>query len=445
MTKPPQQIYDYICSNDVTLVLYPPYVGSHNAIASFLTDKNITTNFVYIMSQDIESINSAVGQELPEKLILQYGASRRLTSVLKSKSTILIDCLSMFRSSNMDINLKTRKKDCHIVIFESSEICPTDEQYIKQHYPSFSVLTYLLSPQQPSLSYKLEQTHMTSEQSNIYLTSDTSIPSSSKLPSTSDNPGSSLANSLEPQNKVLETPPDPRSGLEIGNFKYPEEVQHESSTLTDTDRGEGGWLTKSIVGKIRDYSPKISNLLTIIISRYEDKHVVYTQFKDRHGVDLLDTLLKYLNIPHIVITKDDDSNEQIGKISTFSNDVNQKVLLTNTVPSSEISEVTHVHFLEGITESILKTFLANVYKSNLFKKITPISCTIHFHIASLPEKSGDNKNGNDNSGNNIPISIDGEMYTKVANDIIERRNVYERLSKKSDRICFDRTNLISII
>jgi len=418
MTKPFQPIYNYIHSNDVNLVLYPPYVGSHNAIGSFLTDKSITTNVVYIMSQDIESINSAVGQELPEKLILQYDTSKRLTSALKGKSIILIDCLSMFRSSNMGINLKNRKKDCHIVIFESYEICPTDEQYIKQYYPSFSVLTYLLSPQQPSLSYKLEQTHMTSEQSNIYLTSDTST--------TSKDLGSFSPKSLE-----------------IGNFKYPEEVQHKSSTLTDTDRGEGGWLTKSIVGKIRDYSPKISNLLTIIISRYEDKHVVYTQFKDRHGVDLLDTLLKYLNIPHIVITKDDDSNEQIGKISTFSNDINQKVLLTNTVPSSEISEVTHVHFLEGITESILKKFLVNVYKSNLFKKITPISCTIHFHISSLPENNGD-ENGDDNSGN-TPISIDCEMYTKVANDIIERRNVYKRLSKKSDRICFDRTNLISVI
>ena len=212
MTKPPQPIYNYIRSNDVTLVLYPPYVGSHNAIGSFLTDKSITTNVVYIMSQDIESINSAVGQELPEKLILQYDTSKRLTSAIKGKSIILIDCLSMFRSSNMGINLKNRKKDCHIVIFESYEICPTDEQYIKQYYPSFSVLTYLLSPQQPSLSYKLEQTHMTSEQSNIYLTSDTST--------TSKNLGS----------------PFPKS-LEIGNFKYPEEVQHKSSTLIDTDRG----------------------------------------------------------------------------------------------------------------------------------------------------------------------------------------------------------------
>ena len=242
------------------------------------------------------------------------------------------------------------------------------------------------------------------------------------------------------------------NALEIGNFKYPEEVQHESSTLTDTDRGEGGWLTKSIVGKIRQYSPKISNLLTIIISRYEDKHVVYTQFKDRHGVDLLDTLLKYLNIPHIVITKDDDSNEQIGKISTFSNDVNQKVLLTNTVPTSEISEVTHVHFLEGITEFVLKAFLRNVYRSNLFKNITPISCTIHFHIASLPERGGGGggggeggKSGDDNTPISTPISIDGEMYTKVANDIIERRSVYERMSENAGKICFDRTNQISVI
>lgn len=462
MTKPPQEVCDCICSNNITLVLYPPYVSPCNAIASFLTVKKITSNVVYIMGQDVESINLAVGKELPKKLLLPYDTSRGLTSALKSKSIILIDSLSMFRSSNMNIHLKSKKKDCHIVIFESSEISPIDETYIKQLYPTLSVLTYLLSPQQPELSYKLEQTHMTSEQSDTYLSSDISskLPSisltPSVLPSTSPTISSPSAPSIsitpfesstlsEPdvahlesrissENKVL------RTGLEIGNFEYPDDVQHESSTLTDTDRGEGGWLTKSIVGKIREYSPKISNLLTVIISRYEDKHVVYTQFKDRHGVDLLDTLLKYLNIPHIVIIKDDDRNEQIGKISTFSNDVNQKVLLTNTVPLSEISEVTHVHFLEGITEFVLKAFLRNVYRSNLFKNITPISCTIHFHIASLPENSGEY-----NTGGITPISIDGEMYTKVANDIIERRNVYERMAKNAGKICFDRINQISVI
>ena len=400
MTKPSQEIYARICSNDVTLVLYPPYVGSSNAVASFLTVKNITSNLVYIMTQDMESINSAVGQDLSKKIFLPYDTSKGLTSSLKTKSTLIIDSLVLFRMSNMGPLLSSRKKECHLVILESSDILPSDEQYLRQLYPQFSVLTYLLSPQQPELVYKLEQTHMSSLQSRRY----------DKCENDKDK-------------------------LRIGNFIYPEGISVESETPTDDDRGEGGWLTKSIIGKVREYSPKISNLLTIILSRYEDKHVVYTRFKNRSGLDLLNTLLNYLDVPHIVMTQDDDNNEQIGKITTFSNEPHQKVLITNAVPPSEICDVTHVHFLEGITDLVLKSFLRHVYRANLFKNITPLSCKFHFHIASLP-------NSSDKSNS---ISIDGEMYTKVANDIIERRNVYERLLKTAGKICFDRVNSISVI
>ena len=164
---------------------------------------------------------------------------------------------------------------------------------------------------------------------------------------------------------------------------------------------------------------------------YLDKHVVYTRFRKSHGLDLIDTLLNYLGILHTVITDDNNRNEQIGKISTFCSETDQKVLIMNTLPKAEINDISHVHFLEGVDEDTMSAFIHSVYKARLFTKTMPLSCSIHFHISSIQ------------SGKET-ISIDGGMYTELANSVINKQEVYDDLISKSRKICYIRGKGICI-
>ena len=386
--------------NGITLILYPPYIDSSNAIASILTVSDVVNTTVFIMTKDSSLINAAAGQDLSSKIYLKYGNDKYVNSAQSKESFIMFDSLNTFRKEHMDEHLKGRSPKCKLIIFGSMEINSVDEKYIKKIFPKYGILSYCISKHQIGLSYKIEQTIMTEEQSQLYLS----------------NP-----------DKIEDT------FLKIGNFNYSTQIQDNVSR--DTDKGDNGWMSSSILGEILKISPKIHNLLTIVISQYADKHVIYTQFKESHGVDLLDTLFNYLNIFHTIITKDNDENEQIGKISTFCEDPVQKVLIMNTVPKAEINEVCHVHFLEGVEELTMLSFINSIYKARLFSKTMPLSCNIHFHIASIDLELNKDK----------LIGIDEKMYTDIANSIIDRQNVYDGLMKKSQQICHVREKGMCVI
>lgn len=386
--------------NGITLILYPPYIDSSNAIASILTVSDVVNTTVFIMTKDSSLINAAAGQDLSSKIYLKYGNDKYVNSAQSKESFIMFDSLNTFRKEHMDEHLKGRSPKCKLIIFGSMEINSVDEKYIKKIFPKYGILSYCISKHQIGLSYKIEQTIMTEEQSQLYLS----------------NP-----------DKIEDT------FLKIGNFNYSTQIQDNVSR--DTDKGDNGWMSSSILGEILKISPKIHNLLTIVISQYADKHVIYTQFKESHGVDLLDTLFNYLNIFHTIITKDNDENEQIGKISTFCEDPVQKVLIMNTVPKAEINEVCHVHFLEGVEELTMLSFINSIYKARLFSKTMPLSCNIHFHIASIDLELNKDK----------VIGIDEKMYTDIANSIIDRQNVYDGLMKKSQQICHVREKGMCVI
>ena len=406
-----KSLSEVVIANNITLIIYPPYTDASNVIASMLTIPSIVENITYIMTQEINLVNAAAGQDLPSKIYLKYEGCPSLSSAISKKSFIMIDSLKTFRLKNMWKHLSTKSPVCKLIIFTSNESDQNDKRYLDRIYPNYCVLTHCLSNYHIGLIYKIDNTVMSDSQKKLYMSANQK---------------------------------DPEDLLKICNFVYPEKIDPKDSI--DADMGENGWIDDSIFSDLIEYSPKFHNLLTIIVSQYADKHVVYTRFIKSHGIDLINTLLNYLGINHTIITEENDTNDQIGKITTFCGESDQKVLIMNTLPRAEINDVGHIHFLEGTEENTVYSFINSIYKARLFTKTRPLSISVHCHISSYPnnDNSNNDNSNNDNSDENIETP-DVKLYLKVSGEIIEKQGIFDSFMSKSKKICYIKGPGISVI
>ncbi len=417
----PKNISNYLQHNEVILALHPLNINPSNAIASILTIRDVTSKSVFLMIQDKTAINIAAAQELPNDIFVPYGDSKTLTSALVTHGTILIDSISLFRLADLGDIFKKRRKECHLIIFGSPNMTSKDLKYMSTYFPEYQVLSYHILNQGPQIKYKLERSFLTSNQVNRYIEINELESNISKHKSVNDQYQIKSRSAL----------------LKCCNFVYPEYVD---DITWDLDRGQGGWIDKNIFKTLQQFSPKINRLLVTILSNFECKHVVYTRFSNKYGLDLIDTLLTYLDIPHVVVTNKDGSNEQYGKITTFSdNNYNYSVLLTNEILHHDIANVTHLHFLEGVDHMVVKSFIQRTNQSKSFRNSLPLDFVIHFHITSFPLKNKcDNQNDNIiEVGDEYKTTPDEDLYDKISSEMISSYSVFTTLMSKADLIGFD--------
>jgi hypothetical protein len=126
------------------------------------------------------------------------------------------------------------------------------------------------------------------------------------------------------------------------------------------------------------YSPKLKQLLTIVINNFDKHHLIYSQFKD-YGITTISKLLDLLDISNLTITGSDKKEKRIEKIKLFNNG-NISVLLTNINLGASrtnfvglvgetsrtnfvgLKNIDYIHFVEGHNISIYKSFLEYIYK-----------------------------------------------------------------------------------
>lgn len=98
-----------------------------------------------------------------------------------------------------------------------------------------------------------------------------------------------------------------RSDSSIYEYSYPE----EPDMLVE----DGGWIDeKFILDELPILSPKISRVIDFIETYNYGKHVVYSEFKSRFGIELISAILKYLNIPHLLFTGDLSTDKQRAEV-----------------------------------------------------------------------------------------------------------------------------------
>ena len=91
---------------------------------------------------------------------------------------------------------------------------------------------------------------------------------------------------------------------QAGNMIYPDYIYDNWKTAPpDKLIPEGGWIDSDFIEHLADYAPKFVVLLNLI-NQIPGKHVVYSEFKTRYGVYIIDTILKYYDIKTLLYTGD---------------------------------------------------------------------------------------------------------------------------------------------
>lgn len=377
-----QDFYSFFLEKQNSLILHPYYVKSSNAVTSFLTSDELVSKATYIMTEDPGSINVAAGKDLSSRIYLKYEYDRNLAKILANECIILVDSLTLFRMADLASKMTSRNKNCIVIIFTSVFFRSGDLEYFNRYYLQYGLVSYQMSSRNPNIRYELQH-----------------LPPDS-LDKTSIDTSNYTSNNSPPRNYPIFT----RNGIVVDTKDFP-----------DIDKGEGGWLYEGFLSDVSTYFPKISRLLTILISQYEHRHIVYTRYRDKNGLDLIDTLLNYLNLPHTIVYENDDHNEQTGKISTFNNS-DHSILLTNTIPRGEITNSTHIHFVDGLDYIDYQGFINNNCRNCLWKTFTPSEYVIYFYVHT-PD--------------------DEKSYTKLAARIEANEGKFHELIEQSVHIIFD--------
>jgi len=162
---------------------------------------------------------------------------------------------------------------------------------------------------------------------------------------------------------------------------YPQKFWNKTLTSTDNiDLNEGGWLSISALPKIKDWSPKISNLLNYIIAS-DDDHLI---IDDRPEIlTLIKTMLSYLDIKcsNVNIEKPTSGipisslGKNLGEAKVYlgSSKINTTVLTNN------------LHFMSIPTIEDWFKILLNVYGPSSSTGFHPDLFKIMFHISGETE------------------------------------------------------------
>jgi len=143
---------------------------------------------------------------------------------------------------------------------------------------------------------------------------------------------------------------------QVANFCYPPEYQENLISSKSTERADVPDDKELIIDlkKLKTkYSPKFYFILKRI-QQLEGKHLVYTQFLNRHGVKLLQQLLLLAGIQSLSYTGNLGNDEERSRVlTTFnaSNNINGqkfKVMLTTSAGTQGLTmlDTNYVHILE---------------------------------------------------------------------------------------------------
>ena len=193
------------------------------------------------------------------------------------------------------------------------------------------------------------------------------------------------------------------------NFYYPSKILN----ITDKSPDDDGWVCKEMLEKRRlnVLSSKFSVVIYNIIKHPKQKHVLFTFFKEKSGVILLNSILKLMGVKSLIFSGDINDKERKSILSRF-NSVNNRyaekinVLLVTEAGAEGITimEARHFHILESNNVSTkIKQAIGRVvrYKSHydMPKEEQNVKIWRYWSIANIEEpikitkKIHDNKTG----------------------------------------------------
>jgi hypothetical protein len=395
------------------LITYPPGYNVSNIVAAVLSPmlNALAGKTVLLMVQNPAEVNQALGLELPQELYIPYGESPLLERAIVNEAWIIVDSPQIFRTLRVGEMARNKSPASRFLVFGSLGVDQIDLEYLNQSLPGIWSLYTSFVDRRLRLEFHLEVTSMTEEQNRHYR----------------------QRRAEEDQHLISGTSSQKHEARlrlhtkQIGNFVYPYDIQ-QVIDLPRTRNVEAaldmvmpaGWITGQVIDDIVFRSPKLQRELTIILGRREERHVVYTRFKNRYGVYLITALLTLLGIPTIAITGDDKKIDQrLAKINQF-NQMPSGVLITNLVLPGDVVSVTNIHFTEGFEANIYQGLMQRIFRANLYADTAVVN--VFIYVAQTHD-------GHD--------AVDAVDYRLFSENNVMNLKLYNKLVSESIPILFD--------
>lgn len=392
---------DWLKDKDGAIIVFPPIYRS-NEIIPYIA--SLLNKEYRIMSEILKS-----------DITIEYKDSLDLRKLIKEDLYLLIDDISKFNIARIPLVLRNKSNLFKFILVLDWGFNKDDLASLKDFKLGYLKVDFL--QEGPSLAYSLETTEMTPDQTKVYLKRRVD----------------------EKEKEKRGTPQEKHEAKEmlhtkqLGNFLYPPEIQ-EKMDIQRTKRpyvqpdaliNDGGWITPSILNKLKNHSPKLAQLFELISERPLERRIIYSKFINKFGLDLIAVLLDLKKIKYTMISGADKSKQRAQKIEDYNKD--GLILLINVSLAKAVQNIVHVHFLEGFKYETFKELINMVYWwENYIKKID--SLIIHIHIAIL---NNDVLKGSD--------EISYDKFSKQLNDVNE---AYDNIIIQSKSLLLEDETLI---
>jgi SNF2 family DNA or RNA helicase len=140
------------------------------------------------------------------------------------------------------------------------------------------------------------------------------------------------------------------------------ETEEEEIILPDKFKKDGGWITSDTFidrKMINKYSPKFAALFINIVMNYHTKHMVYTFFVNKSGIEMLETLLNNCGITTAIFYGKMSDKQRVAILKKFNSPENRngdiiRVILVSEAGNAGITllETNNVHILESSNNEI---------------------------------------------------------------------------------------------
>lgn len=357
-------VLDYIVNKGSVIVLCPETTSADALIACLLiSDQSLDTNMI-IMTDNADSINSRFAEDLDPSYYVPYDMSS-LTTVTHP-SIVFVDDINKFITRDW----KDLLSEHHYIFIHrrSSTVEGLYKLFRGQKNNTtegtLPVIRVNISDSGLSLKYTVHTSRQSLKQTNT-------------------------------------------------NF-FIESVSTDSNTSNDCDEGQGGWISKNMLGSLSELSPKLQGLFTYILMRPFDKHIIYCPRVEELGLELVSTFLIYLEIKHSKIY-DKVANQSSDDVRCIVKTFNQSsggVLLCNVCPPHRIENIETLHVLDFVDLSVLDQFIDRCYQREQYN-VGSSGLEIVFHVSTRKVSESP--------------TIDEEQFTNITSEIRRRRQEFKKL------------------
>lgn len=368
-----ENLVSWINFNKSIILVYPPTISKYNVIASIITIPGFIGKNILFMTTNYNNINNCLPNKLPSSLYTSYDISTQQLNNFNNLaingniSYLIIDDIHMWNNSNI-LNLDS---NINYIFIASLGLTENNYNILLSNYPSIKYASYQFSNNNPTIDYKVSITNMNDEQKQLY------------------------NNSLTLQSK----------------FKF--DTQMNISLCINN-------IDSLSIDQMYNYSPKLTQLITLLLLKSQERHIIYSKYNDI-SFEVLEHILKILKKRYLIISSLNSKkliHEEYGK---WKYDIilqsSPSIILTDTIPTFNISKVSNIHFIDDVDYFIYKGFIDKIYNRNMYN--TGIgNLTIYFHISN-------NNDSNIDTYNNIEIRLTHEQ------------SIYNTLLKKSKKIIYD--------